>query len=167
MNVRPLPQKALACAIRPFRQDDAKAFATLNAAWIEELFVMEASDRRILGDPQSVVLESGGAILVAESAGKVVGCCALLPAGTGTLEVAKMAVERELRGRGVGKLLLAGVLEQARKMGAREVVLKTSRRLTAARHLYDSFGFVEVEESHSPLHRNLRADMFLRLCLTK
>jgi putative acetyltransferase len=48
------------------------------------------------------------------------------------------------RGRGIGKRLLATALDWAVANGAKVVRLDTTERMTAARRLYESAGFVRV-----------------------
>ena len=44
---------------------DAEAFRVLNERWITTFFTLEDEDRRLLGDPVGLVVEPGGAVLVA------------------------------------------------------------------------------------------------------
>ena len=44
----------------------APHFKSINAEWIEDMFVMEASDEEILNDPGRVVIEQGGKIYFAK-----------------------------------------------------------------------------------------------------
>ncbi|WP_235559489.1 GNAT family N-acetyltransferase, partial [Microbacterium sp. Leaf351] len=48
------------------------------------------------------------------------------------------------RGRGWGRLLLDALEDEARRLGATELVLDTHHSLTAAAGLYDSSGFVTI-----------------------
>lgn len=56
-----------------------------------------------------------------------------------------LAVERDLRGRGAGSLLLAGILARARARQVARVSLSVERE-NAARSMYERFGFVKVDE---------------------
>ena len=55
-----------------------------------------------------------------------------------------MAVDRRLRGQGIGRILLAEVLRRARGLGALKLVIVSNTRLAPAIHLYRELGFVEV-----------------------
>lgn len=127
-----------------FKPTHAAAFRELNLDWIEEFFVVEELDRRHLDFPQDSFVDTGGAILVAELDGRVVGCCALLKHDDSIYEVSKMAVRREYRGAGIGKRLLRAVIEHARSIGARRLEIISSTRLPPAIELYKQAGFVEV-----------------------
>jgi putative acetyltransferase len=150
-------------AISPLGDDaDARAFRTLNEAWITTLFVLEPDDERVLADPRGQVVDRGGAVLLARDGDRVVGCVALIPEGDGLWELAKMAVDESERGRGTGRKLLVAALDEARRRGAGAVVLGSSVDLPAAVHLYESVGFRHVppeEVGHMPY---ARASVFMR-----
>ncbi len=157
---------ALAPRIRPLTSDaDAAAFRALNEAWIAQHFTMEEQDRRQLDDPVAAYIATGGQILIAEFAGRRVGCVALVPDGTGAYELSKMAVAPDQQGRGTGRRLLAAAIEYAREAGATSIFLGSSTKLANAVHLYEALGFEHVapETLHMPY---ARADVFMQLVLT-
>ena len=97
--------------IREFLPGDESAFRRLNEEWILRYFAMEAKDEEALADPHSRILDRGGRIFFAIHQGEAVGCCALVAIGQGEFEVAKMAVTEASQGMGIGRRLLAKVLE--------------------------------------------------------
>ncbi len=127
-----------------FEPHHAEVFRELNLEWIEEYFAVEELDRRHLYFPRESFVDPGGAILMAELDGFVVGCCALLKHGESVYEVSKMAVRRDHRGGGVGKTLLRAVIDHARSMGAQQLEIISSTRLQPAIRLYKQAGFVET-----------------------
>jgi ribosomal protein S18 acetylase RimI-like enzyme len=127
-----------------FEPGHAVAFRVLNLDWIEEYFAVEALDRRHLDRPIESFIETGGAILMAELAGSIVGCCGLLKHGEDVYEVSKMAVAREYRSRGIGRVLLGEMISHARQRGARRLEILSNTVLAPAIHLYKQLGFVEV-----------------------
>lgn len=74
----------------------------------------------------------------------VVGSVALRDLGDGTVELKRMYLREEQRGRGLGKQLLAVALDWARAQRVRVVRLDTSERMVAAQRLYEAHGFVRV-----------------------
>jgi len=68
----------------------------------------------------------------------------------GGFEIGKMAVAEDCRGRGVGRKLLAHVIERARQAGAKRLYLETSRKLPSAVHLYESQGFTHMPGPSRP-----------------
>lgn len=59
--------------------------------------------------------------------------------------LAELYVVPAKRGRGIGRALMADVLDVARAEGAEYIDLGTSEDDVAARHLYESFGFINRE----------------------
>ncbi|NXY22833.1 NT8F2 acetyltransferase, partial [Atrichornis clamosus] len=88
---------------------------------------------------------------VAEAGGAVVGMVAAVPAGRGELELKRMSVSREQRGRGLARALCREVLGFARARGYSAVVLSTSMVQVAAQRLYEGQGFRKVGTSHPSL----------------
>ncbi|MEM7458402.1 MAG: GNAT family N-acetyltransferase [Pseudomonadota bacterium] len=131
--------------IRDFRPDDAAAFRDLNLAWVEQYFTVEAEDRAQLDDPQTHILDPGGAILMAELNGEAVGTVGLVPGhGPGVLELIKMSARSDVKGQGIGRALMDAAIEKARDMGATKIWLETNTRLDAALALYRKSGFREL-----------------------
>src|SRR5580704_8722960 len=109
--------------IRPYHPADAAAFRELNEQWIAKYFTVEDPDRRVLNDPENYVLLPGGHIFMAYAGQNPIACCALIPVGPGVFEVAKMAVDEEHRGRGIGRRILEHAIAHARKTGATSLYL--------------------------------------------
>jgi putative acetyltransferase len=144
--------------IRDFQPADAAAFRALNEEWLRAYFELEPKDMKVLGDPRGEILASGGTILMLESDGQVVGCCALVPHGEGVLELAKMAVTAKWRGKGLGEELLKAAIERARGMGARRLYLESNSKLGAALGLYRKVGFADVPATGTEY---ARVDVFM------
>lgn len=130
--------------IRPYRPSDAAAFRDLNLAWIEQHFVVESEDLAQLNDPQTHILDRGGAILMACLDDEPVGTVGLVPHGEGVLELIKMSAREDLRGQGIGRALMQGAIDTSRAMGARQIWLETNTKLDAALALYRKAGFREL-----------------------
>lgn len=60
------------------------------------------------------------------------------------MHLLNLAVHPDKRSHGIGRALLAEALSQSRDLGAEMAWLEVRPSNTAARGLYDSFGFVEV-----------------------
>ncbi|NXK70442.1 CMLO5 acetyltransferase, partial [Sylvietta virens] len=67
------------------------------------------------------------------------------------LELKRMSVSREQRGRGLARALCREVLGFARARGCGAVVLSTSVVQVAAQRLYEGLGFRRVGASHPSL----------------
>lgn len=75
--------------------------------------------------------------------GKVLGFT-LARAASDEVELLLVAVDVQLRSRGIGRLLVEKVAEDARLRGAGELYLEVRENNVAARRLYQSMGFVDV-----------------------
>ena len=51
-------------SIDTYKEAYANSFKTLNLQWIEEYFVVEEEDLKILSNPQSYVIDKGGEIFL-------------------------------------------------------------------------------------------------------
>ena len=130
--------------ILPYADALAPHFEAINAAWIEDMFVLEDHDRHVLAHPRQVIVDKGGVILFAASEdGQVIGTGALMPTEPGAYELTKMGVLAEARGTGAGAALLAALIERARDLpGIDTLYLLTSSKCAAAIHLYERAGFI-------------------------
>lgn len=86
----------------------------------------------------------GGRLLLASYDGAPVGCVALRAAGPSRAEMKRLFVRPSARGLGVGRALVALVLDEARAVGYSEVVLDTLPTMTQAQGLYEEFGFRDI-----------------------
>lgn len=119
-------------------------FRRLNLAWLERYFKVEPVDERVLGNPESEILATGGEVLFAVLDGVTVGTVALKSVDEETFELTKMAVDDRWQGRGFGQALLETALQVARDRGKRRVILYSQRSLKAAIALYYKNGFTDI-----------------------
>jgi putative acetyltransferase len=102
-----------------------------------------------LADLDASYLRRGGEFRILQSAdGSIVGCGGLYRIDAETVELRKMYLLPEARGRGLGKHLLSDLLADARRLGYSRVVLETNSVLKEAIALYKGFGFVPVQREH-------------------
>ena len=97
-----------------------------------------------------------GAVLVAvdSAAGDILGTVMLqywpdaghVVQGPGEAEIRALAVRPGLQGAGIGRALLAAVIERANRDGVQHLVLCTQPDMKAAHHLYEQAGFQRLPE---------------------
>ena len=145
--------------------EHAPIFDRLNRAWIEELFVIEPSDDKVLLNPQHHIIDTGGEIWFAAWEGEIVATYALMPESLGIYEFAKLGVDKNARGRGLARTLLRHSKERARANGAHTLRILTNSQLVAANTLYRSEGFIEVPLSDEQRARYDRVDILYDFAL--
>ena len=138
----------------------AKHFERLNRMWIEDMFTMEPYDVKVLGDPQSYIIDKGGEVYFAELDGEIIGTCALFKEGD-EFEFTKMGVEPHLRGLGIGRKMLAYAQQRAIARQAKRVYILTNSVLNPACHLYRSMGFVDIPVTAEDNQKYKRSDVKL------
>jgi DNA-binding MarR family transcriptional regulator/GNAT superfamily N-acetyltransferase len=96
---------------------------------------------------------------IAEAGGRRLGCVFLVRQDSRTAKLRLLLVEREARGLGLGRRLVAECVRFARAAGYERVVLWTQSNLAAARHLYEEAGFVRIaRQPHRSFGHHLTAE---------
>ncbi|MEW6320635.1 MAG: GNAT family N-acetyltransferase [Acidobacteriota bacterium] len=87
----------------------------------------------------------GGAILLAFDGGTPLGMVAMRPLTADRVEMKRLFVRQTARARGVGRLLVAAIIERARATGYHAMCLDTLPVMARAQRMYERFGFADVE----------------------
>ncbi len=94
----------------------------------------------------------GAAVVLGWEGGRPVACAGLRPMGESTVELKHFFLLPELRGRGLGRVMLGGVESVARGLGARRIVLDTATPLREAAALYLSSGYLPIPRYNDNPH---------------
>ena len=86
-----------------------------------------------------------GRLLLAEEEDQLAGCVALRKLEPTVCEMKRLFLRPSHRGRGVGRVLVESIIDEARKLGYTKMRLDTiPGRMDHAIALYRSIGFVEI-----------------------
>lgn len=134
--------------IRPATKDDQELIREL---WVEFEGELPGPDylRESWEDAWSDLAQTvrNGVGLIAEEDGRAVGFifCVLGDRGRKTAHVTDIYVRPDSRNKGIGRALLAGILEPARAAGLEHASLEVLIRNSDARRLYERLGFTPMD----------------------
>ena len=141
--------------IRPFRVEDQKKARQLVLDGLGEHF--GNINEELNPDLDDIAASyTGGLFLVAEQAGVIVGCGALIYEGEGIARVQRMSVLRTLRRQGIAAATLDRLITEARLQGRWRVVIETGFWEDSV-GFYTSSGFFET--SRDPWGPNMALDL--------
>lgn len=101
-----------------------------------------------------------GRILFAECDGDLAGIVAMRPTGDCDVEMKRLFVRPQARGQGIGRMLAEYLVEEARGLAHRAMILDTLPNLDAAVALYRDMGFEET----APYYDNpIEGVLYMRL----
>jgi putative acetyltransferase len=134
-------------------QEDIEAVRDLMREYITWAFTLDAEsgsaptfegiEQELAGLP-GIYVPPSGRLLLAKHKGRAAGCVCLKPIEEATSEVKRLYVRPEARGLNVGNLLVARLVEEARQIGYRRIVLDSHISMTRAHAIYETAGFKRV-----------------------
>ena len=135
------------------------------AAWLDEDLCFQGFAEELATLPGRYA-PPRGRLLLAGAPGEAFGCVALRPLDEGADgavgEVKRLYVAPRARGQGWGRRLAQAAIDEARVAGYAQLKLDTLERMTDARRLYESLGFVRCDPYY---HNPLGAPVYLALDL--
>jgi GNAT superfamily N-acetyltransferase len=139
--------------IRPFERHDQKAARRLILTGLGEHwgFIDETLNPDV-DDIEAHYLRTGQLFVVAEVDNEIVGTGALVNEGVDTMRMVRVSVHKEQRRLGIGRTLVEHLVADARRRGARRIVVETTRGWQDAIHLYLRCGFQQYHEDDEDLH---------------
>jgi GNAT superfamily N-acetyltransferase len=103
-----------------------------------------------LADVDGAFTQAGGAFLVAEHDGHLVGMGGFRPNAAGQAEVLRVRTHPAMRRSGIGRLLMTGLESLARDHGYTETFLDTATNQPEAVAFYQALGYREVGRETRP-----------------
>ena len=133
-------------SLRTFRPQDQSAARALVLSGMEEHW--GTIDRTMNPDLDNIAQAyASSTFLLAWEGRELIGTGALVEERDGVARIVRMSVAARMRRRGVGALILAGLLERAQSAGYDSVVLETEEDWVDAIAFYESCGF-RVTDRH-------------------
>ena len=117
-----------------------------DAKTINSLINYYAEEDKMLFRSMTDIYENLWSFSVAETDGKIVGCCALQIIWSDLAEIKSLAVNPEYTGKGVGKKLVSAALRQARQLGVEKVFA-----LTLHPAFFKKSGFKTIKRDKLPM----------------
>lgn len=147
----------LSIALRPVRPQDIPGTRALVFDILQEHGLTPDPDslEADLEAPDVFYAARGGAFWVLLDHDRIIATIGILPHSGSSVELRKMYLHVNYRGRQLGQRLLDHAIEWARDRGFKHMFLKTSMRLTAAIGLYRKYGFKEVDNPTANTRCNL------------
>ena len=115
------------------------------AASLEIDLGLEGFEQELAELPGTYAPPRGDLWLATGSRGEGVGCVAFRGFGDADAEMKRLYVEPAMRGSGLGRLLVQQVIEKARRLGRKRLLLDTLPSMDRAIGLYRRLGFYEIE----------------------
>jgi GNAT superfamily N-acetyltransferase len=114
-----------------------EADAQVCAASLEQELENPVSDGGMYAMP-------AGKFFLAREGSQIAGGVGVRFVGAGSIELRRLFVRPEFRGRQLGRWLAMAAIHEAGEMGSRRVVLETVPSMAAAQQLYEDLGFQDA-----------------------
>ena len=125
--------------------ENARALFEEYAAGLGISLCFQNFDRELANLPGDYAPPDGRLLLATED-DQLAGCIALRKLGPGVCEMKRLFLRPAYRGKGLGRVLVESIIDEARKLGYTHMRLDTlPGRMDQAIALYQSIGFVEIE----------------------
>ncbi len=131
--------------IRRYQEIDLESIWELHISGLVQTqsYIADPKLDADLNDIKNHYLKNNGEFLVVIYDNKIVGMGALRKIDNNTAELKRMRVKLDYQGQGVGTLILKSLIEKAKNLGYKKLVLDTSSKQESAQNLYKKFGFKE------------------------
>ena len=131
--------------------EDLEATVDLFRRYVESLGIdltFQDFENEMATMPGKYAPPTGELLLARNTQGEAIGCVALRalgPSGSGGCEMKRLYTLPAVRGLGIGRALITGILDIACTLGYLEIKLDTLPYMEVAIGLYKEAGFVETE----------------------
>ncbi len=138
--------------IRKIQKSDNKSLAKIIRSCFDDFKV--PTPGTVYEDPSTDNLyelfhEPNSALFVAELNGALCGCCGIFPTEglpEKCAELVKFYIDKNFRGKGLGKKLMEESIEFAKKSGYESIYIESLPEFSTAVSIYEKQGFVYLEK---------------------
>jgi ribosomal protein S18 acetylase RimI-like enzyme len=142
-----------AVSLRPFTPADQAAARQLILSGLGEHFgYIDETKNPDVDDIKAHYLEQGHLFVVAESGAALAGTGALITEAAEIGRIVRMSVARQYRRQGIGRMIVAHLIEMARQRGLRKILVETNLDWDDAIGLYKRCGFSEYGRDDESVH---------------
>jgi ribosomal protein S18 acetylase RimI-like enzyme len=106
-----------------------------------------------------------GRLLLAYDNAEIAGCVVLCKISEGVCEVKRLWIKPPYRGKKISRALVETLVEEARKIGYRAIILSTVPAMKEAISLYSSLGFEFTENFYTNPEEAIADQMFMKMDL--
>lgn len=114
-----------------------------DLAQIEDYLISDFDDFWSVDTLKSELMGQNKVYIVAKQDEEIIGFAGYMKNFL-EIEIMNIVVKKNCRGKGIGKMLLQKMLENAKNDGAQEIFLEVNENNKVARQLYQNTGFSEV-----------------------
>ncbi len=140
---------------RTANQSDAETIKSILINTFEE-YAIDLPDNYSFSDIDDIgncYIGQDGEFVVLSREGRVIGFVGLLPIDSTRIELKRLYLVRDERGKGLGRYLLSMALNFSKEKGYRTIQLETSSKFKEAVALYEKNGFVDnVKADKTDVH---------------
>ena len=131
-------------ATTPAEIDLARELFHEYAAWLKFDLCFQNFSQELAELPGKYAPNSGR-LLLAYVDDTLAGCITLRKLDDDTCEMKRLFIRQDFRGKGLGRVLIQRIIDEARDIGYKRMRLDTlPGKMDSAIHLYESFGFADV-----------------------
>ena len=129
--------------IRSYREEDKDDVWQLHVEGLNQTgsFIEDPNLDADLNLIQATYLDNSGAFFIASHGNEMVGMGALKRIDDKIAEIKRMRVDINHQRKGIGSAVLQKLIERAKELDYKKLILDTSKNQTAAKQLYEKFRF--------------------------
>lgn len=143
----------------------SEEFRSLNEAWLRSYLNISKHDKEILANPREKIIKKNGEVFLMVSDKEIIGTFALQKLNKHDCELSKFTIKKEFRGRKLGERMLQYVINRAKAMKYRSIILYTHHELKEATQLYEKIGFIPLSNHPDIKDESGRCSILLQLII--